>query len=212
MRLGISPIAFFARALVAFVVTYALWQPIASFYTGLLSALIQGFLKLTEISSDPNLHQVSQVWSEGTGVFFKHRLFPQIRPPGIPAEWVQANLVLLIPLMVATPAATWRQKAVRMLVALAIAIAMQVIDVTITIKSFYASQLGPYSLKYYGDTARWLYQFSDAFAQAMDTQLFPFVIWAGIHFRSLLGARITQQLPTPSRQERRRSEKQRAEK
>jgi hypothetical protein len=50
------------------------------------------------------------------------------------------------------------------------------------VKSFYASQIGGYS-----DFARRLYQFGDAFAESMDTQLFPFAIWAGIHLKQLLG-------------------------
>ena len=35
-----------------------------------------------------------------------------------------------------------------------------------------------------------MYQFLDAFVQSWDTQLFPFVIWAGINFRQLLPERL----------------------
>jgi len=186
MRLGIRPAVFFVRLLVVFALTYVLWTPLAPAYTQLLAALTQGFLHLTEMSRDPNLHQVTQMWVRGTAIFYVHRLFPSVHPSGIPAEWVQANLVLLIPLMLATPARSYGQRFFRLGLALAIALALQVLDIAVTVKSFYASELGPYSEHYYSDTARWFYQFGDAFTQAMDTQLFPFAIWAGIHLKQLL--------------------------
>lgn len=187
MRLGIKPAAFLGRLLLFFLLTYVLWTPLAPFYTQLLAVLTQGFLHLTELSRDPNLSQVTRMWVKGTGIFFAHRLFPTVHPPGIPAEWVQANLVLLIPLMLATPADSYRQRFTRLALALSVALLVQVLDLAVTVKSFYASQLGTYSQLYYGDRLRRLYQFGDAFAQSMDTQLFPFAIWAGIHFNQLLG-------------------------
>jgi hypothetical protein len=181
MRLGIKPAVFLLRLLVVFFLTYLLWTPLAPAYTQLLAVLVRGFLHLTEISSDPNWNQVTQVWVKGTDIFYAHRLLA-MQPQGIPAEWVQANLVLLIPLMLATPARSYAQRFGRLGLALAIALALQVLDIAVTVKSFYATQVGGYS-----DFARWLYQFGDAFSQSMDTQLFPFAIWAGIHFNQLLG-------------------------
>ena len=46
----------------------------------------------------------------------------RIPPQGIPAEWVMANLVLLIPLMLATPAPNWRLRVGRLALALGIAV------------------------------------------------------------------------------------------
>jgi hypothetical protein len=181
MRLGIKPAVFLLRLLVVFFLTYLLWTPLAPAYTQLLAVLASGFLRLTEISSDPNWHHVTHVWVKGTDIFYAHRLLA-MEPQGIPAEWVQANLVLLIPLMLATPARSYAQRFGRLGLALAIALVLQVLDIAVTVKSFYASQVGGFS-----DFARWLYQFGDAFAQSMDTQLFPFAIWAGIHFNQLLG-------------------------
>ncbi len=205
MRLGIKPAVFLLRLLVVFFLTYLLWTPLAPAYTQLLAVLARGFLHLTEISSDPNWHQVTQVWVKGTDIFYAHRLLA-MKPQGIPAEWVQANLVLLIPLMLATPARSYAQRFGRLGLALAIALVLQVLDIAVTVKSFYASQVGGYS-----DFARWLYQFGDAFAQSMDTQLFPFAIWAGIHFNQLLGrapsaatARAAASPPNPHRPRRRR--------
>jgi hypothetical protein len=190
MRLGIKPAAFLLRLLVVFFLAYLLWTPFAPAYTRLLATLTKGFLHLTEISSDPNWHQVTQIWVRGTDIFYKHRLLA-MEPQGIPAEWVQANLVLLIPLMLATPARSYRQRFGRLGLALAIALALQVLDISITVKSFYASQVGGYS-----DFARRLYQFGDAFTQSMDTQLFPFAIWAGIHFNQLLGRAPSDAMPS----------------
>jgi hypothetical protein len=195
MRLGVRPAVFLGRLVVFFFLTYFLFAPLGGAYAYLLATLTQAFLHLTEISSDPNLNQVTRMWARGTDIFYVHGLFPMVHPPGIPAEWVQANLVLLIPLMLATPARSYTQRFVRLGAALAIALALQVLDIAVTVKSFYASQLGGYSQMYYSSALRRLYQFGDAFAESMDTQLFPFVIWAGIHFRQLLG-RGTSATPT----------------
>jgi len=186
MRLGVEPHIFLGRVVVLFFAVYFLWAPLAPAYTELLGALTGWFLYFTEISANPNLHRVTVVSVEGTGIFYFNRLFPQLRPGAIPAEWVQANMVLLIPLMLATPAATWVSKAKWLLIALAIALGLQVLDLVLTIKAFHAYDL-PNSHIYYGDLQRRIYGFADAFAQSMDTQLFPFVIWAGIHFRQLIG-------------------------
>lgn len=180
MRLGIKPAVFLARLLVLFFLTYVFWTPFAPAYTQLLATLTKWFLHLAEISRDPNWHQVTEMWVQGTSIFYKHRLAGM--GSGIPAEWVQANLVLLIPLMLATPAQTYKQRLGRLGLALGCALILQVLDIAVTVKSFYASQIGGYS-----DFTRRLYQFGDAFAESMDTQLFPFAIWAGIHLKQLLG-------------------------
>ena len=200
MRLGVEPHVFLARAVVLFAVTFVLWSPLAPAYTQLLGLLTGWALHLTEISSDPNLHLASEVWVEGTSLFYRHRLFPQMQPPAIPAEWVQANLVLLIPLMLATPAPSWGRKGARLALALGCALLLQVFDLCLTIKAFHAYDLGQYSHHYYSNFARTIYGFADAFAQSMDTQLFPIVIWAGIHFRQLLGSALLPPQSEPTQQ------------
>ncbi|MFN8625419.1 MAG: hypothetical protein U0587_05485 [Candidatus Binatia bacterium] len=190
MRLGIRPIVFLLRLLVVFAFTYLLWTPLAPAYTHVLATLTAGFLHLTEFSRDPHWHQVTEMWVKGTAIFYRHRLVA-LPPQGIPAEWVQANLVLLIPLMLATPARSYRQRFGRLALALGIALFLQVLDIAVTVKAFYASQIGGYS-----DSVRRLYQFCDSFAQSMDTQLFPFAIWAGIHFNQLLGRDRTSVAPS----------------
>ena len=193
MRLGIKPVVFLIRLLIVFAFTYLLWTPLAPAYTQVLGTLTAWFLHLTEFSRDPHWHQVTEMWVKGTAIFYRHRLVA-MPPQGIPAEWVQANLVLLIPLMLATPARSYRQRFGRLALALGIALVLQVLDITVTVKAFYASQIGGYS-----DFVRRLYQFCDSFAQSMDTQLFPFAIWAGIHFNQLLGRDQTSALaPTPA--------------
>jgi len=189
MRLGISPLAFLARLLVVFAITFVLvvWTPFAQWYAHLLASLAEAFLHLTESSSDPNLHHVTLMRVQETAIFFQHRLFPQVHPNPIEAEWVQANLVLLIPLMLAMPAPTYRARFGRLAVALVAALVLQVLDIAVTVKAFYAHALGTYSAYYYSGLARQLYGFAYAFTYAMDNQLFPFVIWAGIHFNQLLG-------------------------
>lgn len=185
MRLGVEPHVFLGRVVVLFILAYVVFKPIAPAHTQLLGWLTQGLLNVVETSSDPNLHRVSEVRVDGGGIVYRNRLFPEVQPPPIPADWVQANLVLLIPLMLATPAATWRRKGARLALALAIAVGLQVVGVALTIKAFQAFDLEAYSYHYYGDLERSIYGFADAFAQSMDTQLFPVVIWAGIHFRQL---------------------------
>ena len=199
MRLGVKPTVFLARLVVFLVLTYMCWKPVGPAYTHLLTFLTRNFLHLTEISGDPQLNQVTEMevrqTTEGRpGIMYRHRLFPE-KIQGIPAEWVQANMVLLIPLMLAIPAVSYRQRCMRLGVALSVAIIVQVLDISVTVKSFYASELGAYSYYYYSPWLRRLYQFGDSFVQGMDTQLFPFAIWAGIHFNQLLGRRPPAGLP-----------------
>ena len=186
MRLGVKPGVFFGRLLLFFFLTYFLWRPLEPAYTHVLATLTSGFLHLTEVSSDPSFNQVTEMRVRETAegrqaIFYQHRRYPTVQS-GIPAEWVQANLVLLIPLMLATPARTYQQKFARLGLALGIAVVLQVLDIAVTVKALYAS-----AIPGYGGFARRFYQFGDAFVQGMDTQLFPFAIWAGIHFNQLLG-------------------------
>jgi hypothetical protein len=189
MRLRINPWSFLLRLVALFLLTFFLWKPAAPYYTRFLFHVARAGVWLSELSTDPQ-------WSHGTtlltrpeipnGIFFTHRLFGAFQPPlgpqGIPADWVMANLVLLLPLMLATPAATWRLRFQRLAIALVIAVAVQVVDMIVTIKAFYASVFtGAWSA-----TAAELYGLLNAFVQGYDTQLFPFVIWAGIHFRELV--------------------------
>jgi hypothetical protein len=124
-----------------------------------------------------------------TAIFYYHRNFksfdPPVPPQHIPAEWVMANLVLLIPLMLATPAPSWRLRFWRLAIAVAVAVVLQVIDVIVGIKAFYATTFRGYWSPWLAS----IYQFLDVFFQSWDTQLFPFAIWAGVHFRWLMELR-----------------------
>jgi len=193
MRPRINPWWFLARLLVCFALTYLAWQPLAPYYAQFLLRAARVGVWLTEFSTDPVWQHPTELLMKPerspTGIFFYQRnLFGQhkITPQGIPAEWVMANLVLLIPLMLATPAATWRARVVKLALALLIALVLQVFDIVVAIKSFYSATFrgawNPFATK--------LYQFLDAFVQSWDTQLFPFAIWAGVNFRQLLPERL----------------------
>lgn len=232
MRLRINPWWFFARLLVFFALTYFAWQPVAPYYARFLLRAARVGVWLTEFSTDPVWQHPTELLMRPerspTGIFFYHRsLFGcrfmpdgvpaecQIPPQGIPAEWVMANLVLLIPLILATPAATWRSRFTKLAIALLVALVLQVADVVVGIKAFYASTFRGAFNPYVGR----FYQFLDAFFQSWDTQLFPFAIWAGVNFRQLLPERL---FPAPlpataspaarsaaSRAERRRKDRRR---
>ena len=192
-----------------------MWKPIAPAYTELLLRAARVGVWASELLSEPSWRGTTLV-ARGTRIFFYQPNFAAFRPPippqGIPAEWVMANLVLLVPLMLATPAPSWRARFARLAIALAIALLLQVVDIIVTIKAFYAGTFG-------GQWSLWetrLYQFLDAFVQSFDTQLFPFTIWAGIHFRQLLGDRLSALSRSPSapspghtRAERRRANRKR---
>jgi hypothetical protein len=148
MRLGIKPAVFLGRLLALLLLTYFLWRPVEPAYTQLLATLTSEFLHLTEMSSDPNFNQVTdmrvrETSDDRSAIFYQHRRFPAVQS-GIPAEWVQANLVLLIPLMLATPARTYQQKLWRLALGLGIAVTLQVLDIAVTVKALYASEIPGY--------------------------------------------------------------------
>ena len=186
MLLGIRPVAFLARLVFFFALTFFLWGPLAPLYTRLLAVLAQVAISATELFGSEQTRLATTVFSRGDGIFFMHKVFPGYAPPGIPGDWVQANMVLLLPLMLATPAPDWRTRFVRLGIALFAAMALQVLGLVIAVKVTWASGLGAFSLAHYGATPRKFYQFADAFFQSFDTQLFPVAIWAGVHFRELL--------------------------
>lgn len=218
MRLRINPWWFLAKLVVFLLLAYWAWMPVAPYYTQILLRASQVGIWLTEFSTDPAWSHPTQLLVRPdispTAIFFyQSALFARygLDPQGIPAEWIMANLVLLVPLMLATPAPTWRARCGRLAAALAIALVLQVFDVIFAIKTFYASTFAGTFSPFAGRA----YQFLDAFVQSWDTQLFPFAIWAGIHLRQLLPAGAAP-APTPapaataSRAERRRrSAKQR---
>ena len=200
MLLGVKPGVFCARLLAFLVLAYVLWIPVAPLYTQGLAAVTRVFLHLTEIGSGSPYGYVTQMAVRPTmegrpGIFFQHALYPEVRD-GIPPEWVQANLVLLIPLMLAVPAVSYRQRFVRLGWAVGLTVLLQVLDITVTVKYVYATT--PPAGFAYSDLAREIYGFTAAFAQGMDTQLFPFVIWAGIHFNQLLRRERTPKAPSTS--------------
>ena len=230
MRLRINPLRFLLLLVAYLLVTYSLWKPVAPAYAQVLLRATQVGMWLSEFSSDPTWSHATSLFIDRdrspTAIFYVQRnLFltappragtpmlayllanpdvVRVPPQGIPAEWVMANLVLLIPLMLATPAPTWGARVGRLALAIGIALGLQVFDIVVSIKSFYASTFpGTFS-----PFAGRVYQFLDAFVQSWDTQLFPFVIWAGIHLRQLLPAGVVQEPPAPvpsgSRAERRR--------
>lgn len=199
MRQRINPWWFLAKLIALLILTYVLWAPLAPYYAKFLLRASQAGVWLTEFSFNPDFNHQTQLLTNPrhpTGIFYyQPKLFQPRRldPQGIPAEWVMANLVLLIPLMLATPVATWTERFVKLGLALAIALVLQVFDMVMSIKAFYASTFpglwSPFATR--------VYQFADAFVQSWDTQLFPFVIWAGINFRQLLPERLFPSRPAP---------------
>jgi hypothetical protein len=217
----IRPLRFLLLLVVGLVITYQAWKPLAPAYAQVLLRATRVGLWLTEFSTDPNWSHPTALFIDAqhnpTGIFYLQTKLGLATPPpadqplldwlksnpsalrmapqGIPAEWVMANLVLLIPLMLATPAPSWGVKAKRLGLALAIALGLQVFDVIVSIKASYATAFpGAFNA-----VMTRVYQFFDAFVQSWDTQLFPFVIWAGIHFRQILPERLLAPAAAPAR-------------
>lgn len=211
MRLRINPWLFLGKLVVLLLVSFLLWAPVAPYYAQFLLRASQLGVWLTEFSTDPTWSHPTQLLIKPevspTALLFYNTRFTQYSS-GIPAEWVMANLVLLVPLMLATPAATWRQRFGRLAIALLAALVLQVFDVIVSVKVFYATAFP----ERWGPFSREVYQFLDAFVQSWDTQLFPFLIWAGVHLRLLLPASMVREAaPAPaaataSRAERRRQQ------
>ncbi len=180
MRIPLDAGRFLARLSLWFVACFLVWLWLGPLYTRLLAV---GAEVAAGVFDRP-----TAVWSEGTTLFFWPRGVPlPNRAPAIAAEWIQANTILLLALMAATPARSRSLKAKRFATAFGLVLAWQVFDVFLAIKFGYATQIDPPA---YSERARYFYAFATNFAMYVDTQVVPFVIWAGIHFRELL-ARVT---------------------
>ena len=107
-----------------------------------------------------------------TAIFYHHTGFERlgISPQGIPAEWVMANLVLLLPLMLATPAPNWRVRLKRLAIAFVAALCLQVVDVMLAVKSFSAEALnwGPLTTRVYKALRRLLSELGHADVSVRD--------------------------------------------
>jgi len=199
MRLPFRASTFFAKLVAYFVLTYVLWlfTPLRAVYASLLLYSTKAVLWLSEFSSDP-------LWSHGTTVFIRpgtetdffytHRIFAvfSLPPQGIQAAWIVAALLVLVPLMLATPAPSWTARCGRLALALALLLLLQTLDLVVAIKDFYAHS--PFGNRW-GWWSRSFYGLLDALFQGFDTQLFPVMIWGGIHFRQLLGDRLARPAP-----------------
>jgi len=176
MRLPLDAGRFLARLSVWFAGWFLVWLWFGPWYTRLLAALSGLTVSW--------LDRPTVVWSEGTSLFFWPRGIPlPHRPPAIAAEWIQANSILLLALMAATPAPDRTSKAKRLAVAVGLLLAWQLCDILLAIKFGYATQLDPTA---YTERARYFYAFATNLAMYVDTQIIPFAIWAGIHFRELV--------------------------
>jgi len=186
MRLRVNPLVFVCKLVGFLLLTYLVWGWIAPAYLQVLALATRAGVWLSELSFDPMWRHGTTILTKGTGIFYQHRLFaafsPPLEPQGIPGDWIMANVVLLVALMLATPARTWRLRVGRFALAFVLVLVLQVADIVVAIKVSYAGIF----YGYWSPWARKVYQFLDAFFQSFDTQLFPFAIWAGIHFRDLV--------------------------
>ena len=195
------------------IVTYWLWQPLAPAYTQFLLRASQVGVWLTEFSSDPHLPRITTAaaacnaggQSHRASVFYQRRLFPARAlaaaghsgrvgdgQPGAadPADAGDAGSDLARPLRQARAGAADRRGA-----------AGGRRGDRRSSRSTRSHLPGAWS-----PFCRAVYQFLDAFVQSWDTQLFPFVIWAGINFRQILPPtrRCAHPAPAPPRATRRR--------
>jgi hypothetical protein len=186
MRLRTNPLVFVCKLVVLLVLTYLVWERVAPYYLRVLVPATRLGVWLSELSFDPLWRHGTTILTKGTGIYYAHRNFaaftPPLEPQGIPGDWIMANVVLLVALMLATPERTWRRRVGRFVLAIVLVLVLQVIDIVVAIKVAYTGIF----YGYWSAWARKTYQFVDAFFQSFDTQLFPFAIWAGIHFRELI--------------------------
>lgn len=177
MRLPVDPWRFLGRLIIWFAGCFLVWLWLGPGYTRFLAVPGEIAISLAD--------RPTQVWADGTTLYFWPRGVPlPERPPAIAAEWIQANTILLFALMAATPAETWKRKLHRLSLAFLLVWAWQMFDITLAIKFGYATQIDP---RAYSEGARYTYALATNVAMYLDTQVVPFMIWAGIHFRELLG-------------------------
>src|SRR5258706_493632 len=101
---------FFVKLVALLIVTYLLWAPLAPYYAQFLLRASRVGVWLTEFSTDPQWQHPTQLLIKPeispTALLFFDTRVTQVAS-GIPAEWVMANMGLLLPLLLATPARTW---------------------------------------------------------------------------------------------------------
>lgn len=189
MSLAVDPLRFLGRLLLSFVSLFFVWLFVGSWYTSVLAVLAELAVSIVD--------RPTTVWSAGTALFFWPRgvaLPPQ--PPTIAGEWIQANTILLLALMIATPAATWEKKSKRLALAFALVLSWQVSELVLAIRFGYATEVDPQA---YSAGARYRLALLTNLAMYVDTQVVPFMIWAALHFRELLALAKRESTPELAR-------------
>ena len=107
--------------------------------------------------------------------------------PYIIGHWIHHNTIILLSLMLATSGIGFFQKTKRLSLAWILLFFSHVVFLLVEIKCLYAMQFGKWSRIHYSNFQVYFYYWWKKFIGVVGSQSFPFVIWAGLNFRDILG-------------------------
>lgn len=160
------------KAVAGFVLGLAIWWGVSPSYG---SAIAGGAEPLIRIFESP---RVTHLRAENREVIVDRTDFPPASPrPGIPADDLTFNFILLTTLFAAVPKTFSNRNVVSFLIACAILYVTHILGLIAAVESIYALQLGPWSAAHYGPFARNFWGAAAHFYRLVGVYAFAFVIW-----------------------------------
>lgn len=161
-----------AKAVAGFLLGLALWWGLTPAYG---SAMAGGAEPLIRVFERP---RVTRLRAENREVIVNRADFPPASPrPGIPADDLTFNFILLTTLFAAVRNTFSNRNVVSYLVACAILYVTHVFGLIAAVESIYALQLGPWSAANYGPFARNFWGAAAHFYRLVGVYAFAFIIW-----------------------------------
>jgi hypothetical protein len=114
---------------------------------------------------------------------------PDSRRPGLPADDIHFNVVILTALFALQPGFFRGESLLRLLAALALLFVVHVAAVVMQVESVYATRLGEWSAAHYGPVARNLWAGGFHFYLIAGRFAAPFALWWLLAVKDLTGSR-----------------------
>jgi hypothetical protein len=161
-----------AKAVIGFLLGLLIWGELTPSYNIAIASGAQGLMRTFERPAVTRLHP------NGSEIIVERDDFPpRSKRPGLPADDLTFNIVLLCALFAANPTTFSTSNVVRFGLALLILFLVHIVAFIAKVESLYALELGPWSAAHYGPIARNFWSGSSHFYRIVGVYAAAFLTW-----------------------------------
>jgi hypothetical protein len=173
------------NVLLAIIPVWLVWSLFTPGYNRVLLVSARNLLRLTE---SPNVTDLPH--RDAHYAYIQRLDFPPAKSlvHSFRVTDVHFHLVLLGALFLAVPGVPWRERLANLALAAMATIFFDILVIFFYVKSFYATQLGDWSLAHYGPFARNFWGLGKHLLDLPFKLALPLLLWAGFYLRPLLDA------------------------